>query len=111
HTRTRLLSDAESEVERCACVRRAVDPDSTIMPDDDPLHGREADASTGKIRVTVQAIEWCEQLCCALHVEADAAVANEECWAVGVVSCPELDTSPLARGRELPCVCWKVLQH
>jgi hypothetical protein len=38
-------------------IHRPLRPDLPVVPVDDALHGREADAGAGKFRLTVQALE------------------------------------------------------
>src|SRR6266576_2793286 len=72
------LRVAEGEVKSGALVRLGFAPDTPAVLVDDALHGGQPDARPVELILGVQALKHAEQPVGALHVKADAVVANED---------------------------------
>src|SRR5712692_4614059 len=99
----------QREIERRSLVDRALGPDAPIVPGDDALDGREADAGSFEVRVGVKALEGSEELVRVCHVEASAVVPDIE-RGLGPVRTTDLHVGIRPLAGELPRVTHQVLE-
>src|SRR5438552_17943573 len=72
-----MLRLPEIEIEGRAMPGLGVHPDLSVVPVEDALHDRQADAGAGEFALVMQALEGAEQAVGIVHVEADAVVGDE----------------------------------
>src|SRR5205814_9086977 len=88
-----------------------VHPDLAVVPAEDALHDREADARAGKLALVVQALEGAEQPVRVGHVEAHSVVGDKAVLLAVVLDHAHPDDGVLGLAGELPGVLQQVLHR
>ena len=69
----------------------AVRPNASTVAIDNPVYRGESDPCSREFRLSVQALEWAEELFGILHVKTRSVVTNEEHGDSFLLVCPDLD--------------------
>src|ERR1700730_7370048 len=89
----------------------AVRPNASTVAIDNPVYRGESDPCSREFRLSVQALEWAEELFGVAHVKTRSVVTNEEHSDSFLLVCPELDPSRRDICRKLPGVPKQVVER
>src|SRR5437660_10178010 len=85
-------------------------PDATSMPRNDPMNRRQADARACELRLSVEPLEWSEELVGVRHIESGAVVAYGEDRLADSLLLTEYNARVGPLGRELPGIPEQVVE-
>src|SRR3984893_14619213 len=89
----------------------AVRPNASTVAIDNPVYRGESDPCSREFRLSVQALEWAEQLFGIPHVKTRSVVANEECRDSFLLVYPDLNPRRRDLRRKLPGVPKQVVKR
>ena len=103
-----LLGQRETEFR--SLIHRSGCPDSSTVPGDNPLHGRQSYTGSGKIRLRMEALEWTEQPVRIRGVKSCAVVPDEKDCLFTFIPATELDPRRILSRGVFPGIAKQVLQ-
>ena len=89
----------------------AVRPNASAMAIDNPVYRSESDPCSREFQLSVQALEWAEELFGILHVKTRSVVTNEEHSGSLLLVFPDLDPRRGDLRRKLPGVPKQVVER